>query len=346
MIRPTRVLLCAAVAAHAFAVGAFAQSATCGLEGTLMNLHRGADRVIFDPDRPAVTDLLFLALPPSLSFEPGEQLRLELSVAGEPLLVETLELALPSRPEVDRALSRSAKGLARLGGDEAEISAEIPGTVIELLSRNEEERSYLHRLAQEREIEIVGFLRGEEVLRVGFSELLEVDAGNGNHSLAVPVLSKIEVGQLSPDDQVEAAEWPPQTKASQSCLWACDDEYWDCVAYRCNYTQCAYCQDQQTSCYAACGSCTATSTTVSETVLFSRTAVPGVHRKCFRLFPPYGTTVEWTKYRYKTTTTRIDQHTDCSVSQTIVSITYSDTFCFRPLGIACGGADPISGLCH
>jgi hypothetical protein len=335
MLRRTllRPFLAVAFATLTLPAAAAVESSSCSLERSLLSLHRDADQVIFDPDAPPSTELLFLALPASLSLEPGDSLRIEISAGAEPLLVETLELQ-PALAKQDRQSSESAPAVA--------------GTVVELLSRHAGERALLHDLAQWNDLEIVGFLCGEEVLRLSFSELLAADAGQGDRELPVPVLSELQVERGGPETQSAAAEPRSISAASNACLQACDDEYLDCVAYRCDYYDCSACRDQQASCYASCGVCAATSTTVSETVLFSTTPVPGVAHECFRLGAvQIGAPFEWTRYRYKTTTKRIDQHADCSVTETTLSVTYSDNFCFRLFpGPPCGAWQFPYNMCN
>lgn len=339
MVRPTllRPFLVAVIAALLVSAPALASSGACGLAAPLFELHQGADQVIFDPELPPAADLLFLALPPWLHLESGDRLRFEVSAGAAPFLIETVELAPPEAKPETRPLLSNEPGAAPAS----------EGMVIELLSRHAVERAYLHELSRQSEIEVVGFWGGSEVVRLSFAELLAARAGLGDHALPRPVDSELQVGQQVFAPLPGAGEVKPALHQRNSCLANCDAEYWDCYAYRCDYTPCSYCYDQQAACYAGCGFCTPTSTTVTERVLVSVTPVAGAARRCYLItaYPP-GTTVELTDYRYKTTTKRINRNSDCSVTETILSVSYSTTRCYRPLVNPCGGWQNPVNLCQ
>ena len=205
------------------------------------------------------------------------------------------------------------------------------GTVVELLAPHAQQLRHLHRLAlRTKSLEVSIRVNGNQIERLAFQDLVKASSALELTMIAPQALrSELTFSQFISGP---AASKPLDLgKAGGDCRETCDWYYEDCIAGRCNYNPCQYCEDEYEQCLVdLCGACEPSTVVTTETI-----QLPTVYDSPECVYRPnpmpwqtltavYRKKIETQKIITTTTTT----HTDCSqtVSQTV---TYNQGWCLE-----------------
>lgn len=294
---------------------------TCDLDQRLEKIAQETDQLIYDGDRQPDEALLFFQLPKVLL--PGEsKVTLTVEAAGKVVLVEEIQ-AVES------------------------VEADAPEGVVELLAGHPRQLAGLRQLAdQGRAAEVLISLDGEVLEKMSLEQLLlSSSALRAALPEPSPVTSTLTVDHLAPARATESDDKSLIESLNKSaCTDYCDEQFDDCIAYRCNYTWCSGCQNEFEDCLESCGVCQPSSSSTTQLSVVSVTPQGPVECHTHYFFGK--DLYIWTKVRYKQTVTTTTINSDCT--QTVSStVTYFNAFCwkFYAFSPSCFEIYPTSNFC-